>query len=154
MNRLIRALLAEDSPSDADLVLASLAEDGLAEQIHVARDGVEALDFLLARNEFAWRVNEPPIQLVLLDLKLPRVDGFEVLAEIKGHERLRSTPVVMLTSSNIERDVVQAYRLGANSYVQKPVDFTEFRATIRMIGRYWLGANESPPPAAFRLSVT
>jgi CheY-like chemotaxis protein len=143
-------LLAEDSASDADLILASLAKDGLHEGVHVVHDGVEALDFLFARGAYTSRIHEPPPRFVLLDLKLPKVDGLEVLREIKANPRTHAIPVVMLTSSNIERDVVRGYQLGANSYVQKPVDFERFRETVRQIGQYWLMVNEPVPLGALQ----
>jgi two-component system, response regulator len=141
----IQMLLAEDTPSDADLVLASLGRDGLSAMVHVVHDGVEALDFLFCRREYADRGQEPLPRLIVLDVKLPRVDGFQVLREVKADARTRSIPVVMLTSSNVERDVALGYGLGANSYVQKPVDFERFRETVRQLGLYWLTINEPPP---------
>jgi two-component system response regulator len=140
----IRMLLAEDNPSDRDLFLASLADTGLTDQVHVASDGVEALAFLFP-SEAPRGTALSALRVVVLDLKLPRVDGFEVLRAIRAAPRLRQLPVVMLTSSNVERDVVLAYELGANSYVQKPVDFDRFRDVVRQLGRYWLGVNEPPP---------
>jgi CheY-like chemotaxis protein len=143
----VQMLLAEDSPSDADLILASLAKDGYAEAVHVVHDGVETLDFVFCRGEYADRDQEPRLRVIVLDVKLPKVDGFEVLRELKADERTRSIPVVMLTSSNIDSDVARGYRLGANSYVQKPVDFEQFRRTVRHLGLYWMTMNEQPPPA-------
>jgi two-component system response regulator len=146
MSRLpVQMLLAEDSPSDADLILASLARDGYAEAVRVVHDGVEALDFVFCRGDYADRSQEPRLRVIVLDVKLPKVDGFEVLREVKANERTRSIPVVMLTSSNIDRDVARGYELGANSYVQKPVDFERFRRTIRHLGLYWMTMNEQPP---------
>lgn len=142
-------LLAEDNSSDADLILASLAKDSLADAVHVAHDGVEALDFAFCRGSYAQRISEPPLRVVVLDVKLPKVDGFEVLLELKADPRTRAIPVVMLTSSNIERDIARGYMLGANSYLQKPVDFDLFRDTVRQLGRYWLTMNEAPPASAF-----
>jgi two-component system response regulator len=147
--RPIQMLLVEDNPSDAELVLASLAKDGLAEAIHVAHDGVEALDYAFSRAEYEYRAQEPRLRVVVLDVKLPRVDGFEVLRELKADPRTRAIPVVMLTSSNIERDVALGYELGANSYLQKPVDFEQFRQAVRHLGLYWLTLNEPPPPSSF-----
>jgi CheY-like chemotaxis protein len=141
-------LLVEDNPSDAELVLESLAKDGLAEAIHVAHDGVEALDFALCRGDYAHRAYQPRLRVVVLDVKLPRVDGFEVLRALKAEPDTKTIPVVMLTSSNIERDIALAYQLGANSYLQKPVDFEQFRQTVRHLGLYWLNLNEPPPIAA------
>jgi two-component system response regulator len=144
----IQLLLAEDSGSDADLILASLAKVSLGEAVHVVHDGVETLDFVFCRGEHADRIHEPPLRVVVLDVKLPKLDGFEVLREIKANSRTRLIPVVMLTSSNIDIDVARGYLLGANSYVQKPVDFEQFRATIRELGVYWMTMNEPPPIAS------
>jgi CheY-like chemotaxis protein len=151
-SRPIQMLLAEDNPSDADLVVASLARDGLAEGIHVVHDGIDALDFAFCRGEYATRPRQSSLRVIVLDVKLPRVDGFEVLRELKADLRTRSIPVVMLTSSNIERDVARGYELGANSYVQKPVDFERFRRTVCQLGHYWLTMNE-PPAARSALDV-
>jgi two-component system response regulator len=139
-------LLAEDSGSDGDLILASLAKVSLAEATHVVHDGVETLDFVFCRAEYADRLSEPPLRVIVLDVKLPKLDGFEVLREIKAHSRTRLIPIVLLTSSNIDADIARGYLLGANSYVQKPVDFEQFRETIRQLGLYWMGINEPPPP--------
>jgi CheY-like chemotaxis protein len=150
MNRKpVQMLLAEDNASDADLILASLAKDALAEFIHVAHDGVETLDFVFCRGEYAERAQEPSLRVIVLDVKLPKVDGFEVLRELKADPRTHSIPVVLLTSSNIERDVVLGYQLGANSYLQKPVDFERFRRTVRYLGLYWMTMNEPPPLSSF-----
>jgi CheY-like chemotaxis protein len=143
-------LLAEDSASDGDLILASLAKVSLAESTHVVHDGVETLDFVFCRGEYADRLNEPPLRVIVLDVKLPKLDGFEVLREIKAHSRTRLIPIVLLTSSNIDADVARGYLLGANSYVQKPVDFEQFRETIRQLGLYWMTTNEAPPPQHLR----
>jgi CheY-like chemotaxis protein len=140
----IYMLLAEDTVSDADLILASLAKAGLAECVQVVHDGVETLDFVFCRGEYADRLQEPPPRVIVLDVKLPKIDGFEVLRELKADPRTRSIPVVMLTSSNIDRDVFRGYQLGANSYLQKPVDFERFRETIRHLGLYWMTMNEPP----------
>lgn len=145
----VQMLLAEDNPSDADLILTSVAKHGLADSIHLVQDGVEALDFAFCRGEYSSRVHEPPLRVIVLDVKLPKVDGFEVLRELKADPRTRSIPVVMLTSSNIERDVALGYRLGANSYLQKPVEFERFRETVRQLGLYWMTMNEPPPISSF-----
>jgi CheY-like chemotaxis protein len=149
----IRMLLAEDTPSDAELVLASLAGEGCAGAVHVVHDGAEALDFVFRRGAYVERTPEPSLRVIVLDLKLPRVGGLEVLREIKADARTRSIPVVMLTSSNVECDVVRAYELGANSYLQKPVDFERFRQTVRQLWRYWVAMNEQPPRSSFRGDV-
>lgn len=138
-------LLAEDNASDADLILASLAKEGLADAVQVVHDGAETLDFVFSRGAYANRLREPALRVIVLDVKLPKIDGFEVLRELKADRRTRSIPVVMLTSSNIERDVARGYDLGANSYVQKPVDFEQFRRTVCALALYWMTMNEPPP---------
>jgi CheY-like chemotaxis protein len=143
--RPILMLLAEDNPSDADLILASLSKDGYAGAIQAVHDGVETLDFAFCRGEYADREQDSCLRVIVLDVKLPKIDGFEVLRELKADARTRSIPVVMLTSSNIESDVARGYQLGANSYVQKPVDFERFRRTVRQLGAYWMTMNETPP---------
>jgi len=141
----VQLLLAEDSGPDADLILASLTKVSLAEATHVVHDGVETLDFVFCRGKYAGRLNEPALRVIILDVKLPKLDGFDVLREIKANSRTRLIPVVLLTSSNIEADVTRGFLLGANSYVQKPVDFGAFRDTIRQLGLYWMTINEPPP---------
>ncbi len=140
----VEVLLVDDNPSDAELILVSLA-GGISHRFHHVHDGEEALDFLFCRADYAQRIIGHPLRLVLLDLKLPKVNGLEVLREIRADPRTRTTPVVLLTSSKMERDVAEGYRLGVNSYIQKPVDFEEFRETVRDLGRYWLERNEPPP---------
>jgi two-component system response regulator len=142
-----RILLVEDTPSDAELIIQALGVD--SQQVTVARDGVEALDRLLRRGAHASATPDQRPILVILDIKLPRLDGFEVLQAIRAVPSTRALPVVMLTSSIVERDVARCYRLGANSYVQKPVHFDEFRTTIGALGAYWLGVNVTPPDSAF-----
>jgi len=141
----VQVLLVDDNPADAELVLVTLA-GSVSPSIYHVHDGEEALDFLFCRADYAERHFEQLPRLVLLDLKLPKVNGLEVLREIRGDPRTRSIPVVLLTSSKMERDVLEGYRLGVNSYIQKPVDFEEFRETVKDIGRYWLERNEPPPP--------
>lgn len=141
-------LLAEDDPADAELIIASLGGDDAMRRVHVARDGKEALDFVFGRGAFAERASAAPPRLVLLDIKLPKVDGLEVLRQLKRDARTAAIPVVVLTSSNLVRDVALVYELGANSFVQKPVDFGEFRDAIRLAGTYWLSINEPPPLSA------
>ena len=138
----IEMLPVEDNLDDVELTLHSLRKENLANHIHVARDGEEALEFL-----FGSTVDHPP-RLVLLDLKLPRVNGLEVLKRIKSDPRTSTIPVVILTSSKEERDLVQSYGLGANSYIQKPVDFEQFRHTVKSIGLYWLLINQQPIAAS------
>lgn len=145
MSDLKRILLVEDSEHDVELTLAAL-EEHLANRVDVARDGVEALDYLYRRGAFASRGAEDPV-VVLLDLKMPRLDGLEVLRQVKGDAALRSIPVVMLTSSREERDLVESYRLGANAYVVKPVDFQQFADAVRQLGVFWAVVNEPPPEA-------
>ncbi len=147
-------LLIEDDPADAELTVLSLRKERLANRIEITRDGAEALDFLFCRGAYAGRSFERPPRLVLLDLKLPRVSGHEVLRAIKADERTRFIPVVVLTSSNQERDLVECYRLGVNSYLEKPVDFQKFQEVVRQFGMYWLMVNQLPPLAAFKSSNT
>jgi two-component system, response regulator len=137
-------LLVEDSPEDAELALHALRRDHLANNIFVVGDGEEALNFLFCRGGFAERSFEQPPKLVLLDLKLPKVDGIEVLKQLKGDPRTKAIPVVVLTSSKEERDLVRSYDLGANSYIQKPVDFEKFRETVKTLGLYWMVINQRP----------
>ncbi len=139
-----RILLVEDDPKDVELTLTALEEYNLANEVVVARDGAEALDYLYCRGEFAGRANDNPAVL-LLDLKLPKVDGLEVLQQIKSDENLRMIPVVVLTSSQEEKDMVASYKLGVNAYVVKPVDFHEFVNAIKELGMFWAVINEPPP---------
>jgi two-component system response regulator len=132
-------LLVEDNPDDEALMLRAFQRSKLANRIEVARDGAEALDFLLGPSA------RPLPTLVILDLKLPKVDGLEVLRRVRGSERTRTLPVVVLTSSREEQDLVESYRLGANSYVRKPVDFMQFADATKTLGLYWLVVNEPPP---------
>jgi len=137
-------LLVEDNQNDMDLALHALRREKLANNIYVARDGEEALEFLFCRGAFAHRSFDHPPKLVLLDLKLPKVDGMEVLRQIKSDPRTKTIPVVIMTSSKEERDLVAGYNLGANSYIQKPVDFDQFRETVKSVGLYWLVINQPP----------
>jgi two-component system response regulator len=138
-------LLVEDNPNDEELTLRALKKSNVLNPVVVAHDGAEALDFLFARGRFSDRAAEPLPQLTLLDLKLPKVDGLEVLRAVRADERTRLLPVVVLTSSLEEQDLVQSYRLGANSYVRKPVDFAQFVEAVRQLGLYWLVLNHTPP---------
>lgn len=137
-------LLVEDSQNDIDLALYALREENLANNIFVVRDGKEALDYLFCRDAFAKRSFDHPPKLVLLDLKLPKVDGLQVLKQLKNDPRTRTIPVVIMTSSSEERDLVEGYNLGVNSYIQKPVDFEQFRKIVKTLGLYWLVVNQSP----------
>ncbi len=144
MVMLKRILLVEDSPNDAELTLTALAKHNLANDVTWVHDGEEALDFLHCRGKFAGESCNN-LAVVLLDLKLPKVDGLEVLRTIKSDDRLRSIPVVVLTSSREERDLVESYRLGVNAYVVKPVDFAEFMNAVKELGVFWALVNEPPP---------
>jgi CheY-like chemotaxis protein len=148
MSALGRILLVEDDPKDVELTITTLEEYNLANEVVVTGDGEEALDYLFRRGNFATRSNGNPAVL-LLDLKLPKVDGLEVLQQIKSDEKLRLIPVVVLTSSHEERDMVASYSLGVNAYVVKPVDFFEFVNAIRELGVFWAIINE-PPPGSIR----
>jgi len=137
-------LLVEDNPVDEELTIMAFEKNNITNEIVVARDGAEALDYLFATGQYENRdVNEKP-QLVLLDLKLPKVDGLEVLQEIRENESLKRIPVVILTSSKEQQDLINAYNLGTNAYVRKPVDFTEFAEAVKQLGLFWLILNECP----------
>ena len=136
-------LLVEDNPDDEALTLRAFKKNNITDEILVAHDGAEALDYLLGTGGSGHGIVEP--QVVLLDLKLPKVDGLEVLRRIRAEERTRFLPVVILTSSKEDRDVIESYRLGCNSYVRKPVSFDEFLEAARSLGLYWLLLNQSPP---------
>ncbi|HKV06257.1 MAG TPA: response regulator [Candidatus Acidoferrales bacterium] len=145
----IEILLVEDNSADAELALHALRKSKLANQIHLARDGAEALDFLFCRGAFSSRRFDAAPRLVLLDLKLPKVDGLRVLQELKSDARTKAIPVIVLTSSKEEKDLVNSYKWGVNSYIQKPVNFAEFQEVVRQLGMYWLLVNTRPPAAAF-----
>src|SRR6266705_108195 len=137
----IEILLVEDNADDVELCLHELRKEKLSNKIQVARDGQEALDFLFARGQYRGREPVALPRLILLDLKLPKVDGIQVLREVKSSPSTRTLPVVILTSSREERDLVESYELGVNSYLQKPVDFEQFRNVVKQIGLYWLVVN-------------
>ncbi|MEH1831509.1 MAG: response regulator [Nostoc sp.] len=138
-------LLVEDNPDDEALTLRALKKNNILNEVVVARDGVEALDYLFGRGVYADRDMSVMPNLILLDLKLPKMDGLEVLRHLRTDDRTRILPVVILTSSKEEQDLINGYSLGANSYVRKPVDFSQFSESVRQLGLYWFVLNESPP---------
>src|ERR1700683_2047656 len=148
METLGRILMVEDDPKDVELTLTALEEYNLANEVVVTHDGEEALDYLYCRGKFAGRSSDNPAVL-LLDLKLPKVDGLEVLRQVKSDDKLKMIPVVVLTSSHEEKDMVASYRLGGNAYVVKPVDFHEFVNAIKELGAFW-GVINVPPPGSVR----
>ena len=139
-------LLVEDNPDDEALTLRALRKNNITNDVAVAHDGAEALDYLFGAGRYAGRDVSNVPQLILLDLKLPKIDGLEVLRRLRADERTRLLPVVILTSSNEESDLLNGYGFGANSYVRKPVDFNQFIEAVRQLGLYWLLLNEPPPP--------
>jgi CheY-like chemotaxis protein len=143
MSELGSILLVEDDPRDVELTLTALGEYNLANEVVVARDGEKALDYLHCRGEFSTRSNDDPA-VMLLDLKLPKVDGLEVLQRVRSDERLKLIPVVVLTSSNEEKDIMRSYKLGVNAYVVKPVDFHEFVNAVKELGVFWAVINQPP----------
>jgi CheY-like chemotaxis protein len=145
----VEILLVEDNPADAELTLHALQKSNLANRIQLVRDGEEALDFLFCRGTFTGRQFQQAPHLILLDLKLPKVDGLQVLEEVKRDLRTRAIPVIVLTTSKEERDMVTSYRFGVNSYIQKPVNFSEFQEVVRQLGMYWLLLNSKPPASAY-----
>jgi CheY-like chemotaxis protein len=146
LRELPRVLLVEDDVRDVEMTLDAFRESRLANEVVTVRDGAEALDYLYSRGAFADRAPGAP-GVVLLDLKLPKVDGIEVLRTVKADARLKTIPVVVVTSSREEKDLVQSYRLGVNSFVVKPVDFAEFTEAVKQLGLYWAVVNQSPPQA-------
>jgi len=144
MSKVKHILLAEDNPNDVELALEALSEQNLANEVIVVQDGAEALDYLYCRGSFSGRTNHNPV-VVLLDIKMPKVSGIEVLKQIKSDENLKNIPVVMLTSSREEKDLVSSYNLGVNAYVVKPVDFQQFINAVKQIGLFWAVINETPP---------
>ncbi len=146
-----RILLAEDNPKDVELTLAALEEHNLANEVVTVNDGAEALDYVYRRGKYASRSDHNPV-VVLLDLKMPKVDGLEVLRTMKGDEHLKAIPIVVLTSSREEKDLVMSYNLGANAYVVKPVDFQQFISAVKELGAFWAVINEPPPGSMRRVS--
>ena len=144
MPREVEILLVEDNPSDLELAMHALKKYNLANNIEIKRDGAEALDFIFCQGKYTERDIEEIPKIILLDLKLPKIDGLEVLNKIKSNPQTRNIPVVVMTSSNQERDIVESYELGVNSYIVKPVDFEQFADAVRNIGFYWLLLNEPP----------
>jgi two-component system response regulator len=144
----VEILLVEDNPNDVELTLHALRRNKLTNHIHVVRDGSEALEYIFGTGAYGGRNLKGRPKVILLDLKLPKVDGMEVLRRIKTDDRTRMIPVVILTSSREERDMVTSYDLGVNSYITKPVDFDKFTEAVRQLGLYWLLLNEAPNPKA------
>jgi CheY-like chemotaxis protein len=140
----VEILLVEDNPNDVELTLRALKKNNLTNKVHVVKDGAEALEYIFANGAYAHRKIEDHPRVILLDLKLPKVDGLEVLRQIKSDERTKMIPVVVLTSSKEERDLVESYKLGANSYITKPVDFDSFVKAVAELGLYWLLLNQPP----------
>jgi|HubBroStandDraft_6_1064221.scaffolds.fasta_scaffold02300_2 two-component system response regulator len=154
MSHEIEILLVEDSVEDAELTIRALRHNNIVNEIRVVEDGAEALDFLFCRGMYKDRSFAHPPKLVLLDLKLPRVGGMDVLRAIRADDRTRVIPVVVLTSSKEEKDLIDGYMLGVNAYAQKPVNFENFSETVRQIGMFWILVNQAPPPGAFAPSTT
>ena len=152
MSHEVEILLVDDSPEDVELTVLALRRNKLSNDIHIAEDGAEALDFLFCRGPYKDRSFSHPPKLVLLDLKLPKVDGLEVLKAVRSDERTKAIPVVILTSSKEQRDLIDGYNLGVSAYIQKPVDFDQFAETIKQVGMFWLLINQPPPPGAFAAS--
>jgi two-component system response regulator len=149
MTSKVEILLVEDNVDDVELAVHALRGENLANDITVARDGEEALDFVFCRGAHADRTFEKPPRVILLDLKLPKVEGLDVLRAIKSDPRTKAIPIVIMTSSREERDLVESYKLGVNAYVQKPVDFDQFRGVVKELGLFWLVINQAPPSQAF-----
>ena len=150
MSELKRILLAEDNAADLELTLEALSQSRLANEVDVVRDGAAALDYLFRRGAYATRAESNPA-VVLLDLKMPKVDGLQVLKQVRADDRVKTVPVVMLTSSREEQDLVESYRLGVNAYVVKPVDFGQFIEAVKQLGMFWAVVNEPPPGSVRRL---
>lgn len=149
MEREPEILLVDDNQSDIELTIHALRRNNLANRIHVAEDGAEALDFVFCRGAHSDRSFSRPPTVILLDLKMPKVDGLSVLRAIRGDERTKAIPIVILTSSAEQRDLIEGYRLGVNAYIQKPVEFDQFRQVVQQIGMFWLVTNQPPPSEVF-----
>jgi CheY-like chemotaxis protein len=147
MSQTRRILLAEDNANDAELTLAALARENLADEVVVVRDGTEVLDYLYCRGQYRQRNDGPPAAIIL-DIKMPKIGGLEVLRTIKADPDLKTLPIVMLTSSREQGDLLRSYQLGVNAYVVKPVDFSEFSAVVSVMGAFWMKVNEAPPTAS------
>lgn len=139
----VEILIVEDDPNDVELILRALEREGIDNKLLVVKDGVEALAFIFSRSPYAYRKNEKNPKIIFLDLKLPKVDGFDVLSQIKSDEKTKSVPVVVFTSSMEEKDIVKCYKLGANSYTVKPMDFDDYASSVGKTVRYWLNVNET-----------
>ena len=142
--RIVEILLVEDNPHDIELTLHAFRKHNLTNRIHVVRDGAEALDYVFCSGAYASRKKDDGPKVILLDLKLPKVDGLQVLKAVKGDPRTKTIPIVIMTSSKEERDMVESYNSGVNSYIQKPVDFEQFRNTVKTLGMYWMIVNQPP----------
>ncbi|MBD3362532.1 response regulator [Candidatus Dojkabacteria bacterium] len=148
----VEILLIEDDPNDAELILLSLRNNHISNNIHLVSDGEEALDFLFCKNQYSDRNKNENPKLILLDLKLPKLHGLEVLKLIKDNPKTKNIPVIILTSSNLQADIEKGYELGANSFIQKPVDFDKFSEVVKKVGLYWLVVNRSPETTGFQSS--
>jgi two-component system response regulator len=146
-NQLVDVLLVEDNPDDIDLALFAFKKSNFSNRVHIVRDGAEALEYIFSTGQYSGRKIDQTPRLILLDLKLPKVDGLEVLRQVKSDPRTKNTPVVMMTSSREENDLIASYSLGVNSYIVKPVDFQQFVEATRTLGLYWLLLNEPPVPS-------
>jgi two-component system response regulator len=145
----IEILLIEDNSSDAELAVRELRRHKFANRIHVIDDGAQALDFIFCRGDYRSRSFSRPPKVILLDMKLPKMDGLQILAAIREDPRTRAIPVVIMTSSSEQKDLIESYKIGVNAFIQKPVDFDDFRRVIERVGMFWLAVNQAPPPEVF-----